>query len=407
MARLMVFSDPHYFAPSLWSQGEALEDYLAHDPKLLMESDAIMRALTDLVERENPQIVLVAGDLTKDGERVSHEGIADYLRQMKSGGRKVFVVPGNHDIQNANALSYAGTETREVPTVSAAEFASIYEDAGYGEAIARDPASLSYVAELAPGLWLLAIDSCIYGDTRGSSKHAGRLSASTRAWIESMLDEAKRSATTVVGMLHHGLIEHFTRQTLLFSDFVVDDHADVASLLLDGGVGAVFTGHFHANDITQFVVDGRKRPLFDIETGAAASYPCPYRIVDIAADTLIVITKYITAIDHDLGLAPDFQTYANDNQRLRLVPLTAELIQSPPYSLPAKRAAEIAPWLADGLVAHYLGDEAISPDVRAQIQSLFVSGRLVEQLAAVMLQSIWTDLPPADNDVTLDLAVQD
>jgi hypothetical protein len=36
-----------------------------------------------------------------------------------------------------------------------------------------------------------------------------------------------------------------------------------------------------------------------------------------------------------------------------------------------------------------------------------MSGHLGEQLAAVMLQSIWTDLHPADNDVTLDLAIRD
>ena len=67
-ARLLVFSDPHYFDPSLGTSGPAFESYLAHDRKLIAESDAIMRALVGLVATENPQVVLVSGDLTKDGE---------------------------------------------------------------------------------------------------------------------------------------------------------------------------------------------------------------------------------------------------------------------------------------------------------------------------------------------------
>jgi hypothetical protein len=294
-----------------------------------------------------------------------------------------------------------------VPTISAAEFASIYEDAGYGEAIARDPGSLSYVAELEPGLWLLAIDSCVYGDARGSSRTSGRLTQGTRDWMKNILVEARRRAIRVVGMMHHGLVEHFSNQTLLFAEFVVDDRAAVAQLFAEGGVRAVFTGHFHATDITQFTASGQTRPIYDIETGSAVTFPCPYRIVALDSDTLAITTRHVTTIDYDLGTAPDFQTLARDSLRLGLESLIAELIQSPPYSLPAERAASLAPWLGDGLVAHYVGDEVMPAEVSTESQSLLASGNLVEQLAGLMLQSIWTDLPTVDNDVTLDLASAD
>jgi len=399
--RLLVFSDPHYFAPSLGPAAAA--DYPAQAGKLVAESDAIMRAMVGLVEAQDPRLVLVSGDLTKDGERASHEAAAAYLRQMRQGGRRVFVVPGNHDIENAAAASYAGGSATDVPTISASDFASIYVDAGYGEAIARDPASLSYVAELRPGLWLLAIDSCIYGDARGSSQTGGRLSDGTRAWITTMLDQAKQRSAKVVAMMHHGLFEHFTNQTLLFADFVVQDRAAVAQLLAAGGVRAIFTGHFHANDITQSVPAGQTQPMFDIETGSAVTYPCPYRIVELAADTLAVATQHVTSIDFPLGTAPDFPTLARDSLRLELEDMIVGLVQAPPYSMSAEHAATLAPWLADGLVAHYLGDEVMTADASTEIQTLLATGNLIDQLAAAMLASIWTDLPPADNHVTLDL----
>jgi len=173
--KLLVFSDPHYFDPSLGTTGSAFESYLASDRKLIAESDAIMRAMVGQVEAVNPQVVLVSGDLTKDGEALSHHSAAAYLAVMKSGGRKVFVVPGNHDIQNAAASSYAGDTATPVDAISAGEFADIYKNFGFSDAMARDTHSLSYVAELVPGLWLLALDSCTYGETRGSSATGGRI----------------------------------------------------------------------------------------------------------------------------------------------------------------------------------------------------------------------------------------
>ena len=100
---LLVFSDPHYYDPSLGTTGTAFDSYVAHDRKLIAESDAIMRALVSAVDAANPEVVLIPGDLTKDGEQISHLSAANYLGQMKAQGRRIFVVPGNHDIQNPGA----------------------------------------------------------------------------------------------------------------------------------------------------------------------------------------------------------------------------------------------------------------------------------------------------------------
>ena len=67
-------------------------------------------------------------------------------------------------------------------------------------------------------------------------------------------------------------------------------------------------------------------------------------------------------------------------------------------------ASQTAPWLGDGLVAHYAGDEVMPADVPQEVQTLQSSSGYVMKLSGTMLQSIWTDLPPSDNTVTLDLA---
>jgi len=405
--KLLVFSDPHYFDPSLGTSGSAFAAYLASDRKLIAESDAIIRAMVAQVAAEDPQVVLVSGDLTKDGEQLSHQTMAGYLAQMKAGGRKVFVVPGNHDIQNGGASSYSGDTVTPVSAISASDFADIYyKDFGFSDAIARDGNSLSYVAELVPGLWLLALDSCIYGDARGPMQSSGRFLDGTKAWIQAQLDEAKQRGVRVMAMMHHGLVEHFANQAFIFPEFVINDRDAVAGLLSNGGVGAIFTGHFHANDITRGTPSTATQSIYDVETGSAVTYPCPYRIVDVSDDSLAITTQHITTIDYDLGGAPDFQTYAHDSLRLGLETLITTLIEAPPYSVAPADAGQLAPWLGDGLVAHYAGDEVMPADALAEVQALKSSSNGVIQLSGTMLQSIWTDLPPPDNTVTLDLAAR-
>lgn len=373
---------------------------------MILESDAILRALIAAVEAENPQAILVPGDLTKDGERSSHDIIAAYLRRMQAGGRRVFVVPGNHDIENGGAARYANDVVTPVPTISAAEFVGIYGDMGYDAALVRDPASLSYVAEIVPGLWLLALDSCVYGNEPGSGTTAGRLTDPTKTWVAAQLSLAESQGSRVIAMMHHGLVEHFANQAVAFPEYLVADRDAVAALLSNGGVGAIFTGHFHANDVTKGLPSGAAKSIYDIETGSTVTYPSPYRIVDVSGDTLTVTTKRVLAIDYDLEGAADFQAYARDRLHEGAATSLSTMLEKPPYSIPADTATRISPWLADAFVAHYAGDEVMPPGVPGEVQTLISSGSGVQVLAGAMLMSVWTDLPPADNTLVLDLAVR-
>ncbi len=403
-ARLLVFSDPHFLDPSLGSTGQALASYVASEGKMIVESDAILRALLAEVEAENPQAILVPGDLTKDGELASHNTVVGYLRRMRAGGRRVFVIPGNHDIENAGALRYMGEMATPVPTLSASEFVSLYGDMGYDAALARDPASLSYVAEIVPGLWLLALDSCIYRDEASPATTAGRLTEPTRAWIAAQLSLAASQGSRVIAMMHHGLVEHFAYQGVSFAEYLVSDRDAIAALLSNGGVGAVFTGHFHANDVTQGRPSGAARSIYDIETGSTVTYPSPYRLVDVLGDTLAITTKHVMTIDRDLEGAADFQSYAKARLHADVSRSLSNVLQAPPYSIPADVVTRILPWLVDATVAHYAGDEVMPASVPGEVQSLLSSGSSVQMMAGTMLRSIWTDLPPSDNHLVINLA---
>jgi predicted MPP superfamily phosphohydrolase len=91
--KIAVLSDIHYMDPSLLMNGAenglAFQTYLAYDPKLIQFSDPIFRTALSKIVREKPDIVLIPGDLTKDGEPVSHESVAALLHQLADDGIKV------------------------------------------------------------------------------------------------------------------------------------------------------------------------------------------------------------------------------------------------------------------------------------------------------------------------------
>jgi 3',5'-cyclic AMP phosphodiesterase CpdA len=60
-----------------------------------VEETQVERGLEPLIERVDPQLVVVTGDLAHRGRRLEHERAAAFLRSL---GRRLLVIPGNHDI---------------------------------------------------------------------------------------------------------------------------------------------------------------------------------------------------------------------------------------------------------------------------------------------------------------------
>lgn len=311
--RIAVMADPHIFPQSLNPSGEAFDRYVSNDRKLLAESEAILqRAVQDILIAE-PDLVLIPGDLTKDAELESHLLMVSMLGLFKERGIPVYVVPGNHDVNNPHAFRYAGDQRFRVPTITASDFERIYADFGYNQAIRRDPHSLSYLVQPYPWLWILCIDSAIYEENKilGYPVVGGAIRPQTMEWILEILDQAKVEGIRVMAQLHHGVVAHFDSQPKVFPEFLLEDWEQVATLWADAGLSVVFTGHFHAQDVAMIeTVQGNR--LFDILTGSLVTFPNPWRMVEIASDFTIRITSYrIEEIDYDTKGMP-FQQYSEE-----------------------------------------------------------------------------------------------
>jgi 5'-nucleotidase len=407
-----VFSDPHYYDADLGTSGAAFEGYLAYDRKLLRESEAILKAAIEGIKNQGEiDFVIIPGDLTKDGELSGHEEVAAYLKTLEDDGIQVYVIPGNHDVSNPHAYAYDGGDVTQTENVSPEKFAEIYADYGYGESLDRDPNSLSYVAEPLPDVWLLAMDSCRYNENEalGTPVVAGRFSQETLDWILEKLGQAEARNKKVIGMMHHGLLEHFTGQSVANpgAEYVIEDWETVSETLAKAGLNLVFTGHYHAQDITSktWEADGETVTLTDAETGSLVTYPNPYRIVTLDADgSTDIESVYITSADYDTGGIP-FNDYSQAYLSEGLMGLAHYTLTLPAdeggYGLPDAQANALAPQITAAYMAHYAGDETPSEEILGIISAYVQSEDLTTQLLGKTLYSLWTDLPPADNMTTI------
>ncbi len=400
--KIAIVSDIHYMDPSLLknnaSTGAAFQAYLDADPKLIEFSDPIFKTVIAQLKSENPDILLIPGDLTKDGERVSHQTMALLLKQLADAHIKVYVVPGNHDVNNPESATYDGDHASPAPSVSATEFSTIYSAFGYQNAISRDPNSLSYVNQIYPGLWLLAIDDCEYEDNQNIAIVAGRIKPGTMQWALSQLQEAKQRHITVFGMMHHNLIEHYSGQTQLDPGYVTEDWESVSDQFINAGVSIFFTGHYHANDVTKRVTGDRE--LYDIETGSLVTAPIPYRILTLKGNELDISTKYVRSISANLPGGLDFPAYSNQFLSQHLDGYFGYMLSNPPYSLPDDLVTYGAPLFRNAIMAHFAGDEKISPKEQAADDVL---GQISPQIGGA-LSSLWTDLNPEDNHLKIKFA---
>lgn len=282
--KICVASDLHLKPLSLCGpvpvgEGDDIFYHATKQGQMNYESTAIIKSFLKAFDESEEEILLLPGDLT-DGNRASHAEMVALLSQAESKGKRVYVICGNHDIEaesTENNIDYK-------------EFRQLYGAFGYDEAVAVDEGSASYTADLNGDYRLLAVDTCYDG------KDEGRIDDRLMTWIKAQAQAAAGDGKHLVAMMHHNVLPHMGGMSVLSSSFFGGSYMKVAEQLADLGIKYVFTGHIHANDITE--TDTKKSgKLYDIMTGSLITYPNAYRKVVFTAAEVNVKTDYVTTID--------------------------------------------------------------------------------------------------------------
>ena len=362
---IVVLSDTHVMGPGLLvNDGAAWQKELANDRKLFDYSQEVFDVLMETMLSEKPDMVLITGDLTKDGELLSHQYVAGQLNRLREAGIKTFVIPGNHDFGSKHALIFDGDQSSKAEVVSREQFTELYRNHGYGAESLRDETSLSYCCEPVEGLLLIGLDS-------GTD---GRLEESTLQWACQQAAQAQQQGKYVLAMMHHALLPHFNAEDQLLPSSVVQNYETVRNRLADAGVQVVLTGHIHISDIAKDYNADLTRSIYDISTGSVISYPCDYRHLSLSEDRaqLSVSTNRITTLpDH-----PVYGTTAKER-------LHQSLSQFVKRSVKNDMIANVA---ANALLIHAEGNENESEEASnimgtLQLAKMFVSSSMKAKMA--------------------------
>lgn len=392
--RIGVISDLHYLSQELMDDGEAAHAYANSTGRNIVAMPEIIDLVVNEYLQSDINYLFIPGDLTKDGERKSHEELVKKLSPLVEKGVKIRIIPGNHDVDIPNSVGFKGKETYQTKSVSTNEFEEIYNNFGYGDAIYKDSASLSYVSELEKDFWLIAIDAIKYDEQTTSSITEGRIKPETERWINQILDEARVNGKTVIGMMHHGLVEHLMYQNLVFGQYLVDDWQRLANSFADRGMKAIFTGHFHATDITKHT-SANNASIYDIETGALCSYPFAYRFISVDKNGMDIETRNMDATKSHPSLASQSKEVL-----FKIAKRSAEhKFKSKGFGIPPETLDKFADLAAHIFIQHAKGDEKLEGDISSILENIKREFDFPIDLDSNSLQ---LDFYPPDNNVKIE-----
>ena len=283
-----MISDVHHLAPKLRGDNEAFHTFMdASDGKLLEYSTEILSAYASTLEAD---VLIVSGDLTTNGEKDTHQWLASYFEKLEQMGTEVFVIPGNHDIDNHYATGFNSGGQRRVNTVTAKSFAKIYEDFGYDQAYSRDPASLSYVVRLTEDTFLLMLDTNKYEDNQalGYPQMSGEIREETFSWLSDVNEDihAQVQNPKIISVSHHNLLSH---SPVHDEGFVVDHPDGILKMVNEMGITLNFSGHIHIQDIEK----DSNRGLTEIVTSSLIQFPQNYGVLSLDEDGYDYHTEWV------------------------------------------------------------------------------------------------------------------
>ncbi|WP_086315715.1 metallophosphoesterase [Candidatus Enterococcus palustris] len=318
-----VVSDPHYIDKSLTDSGIAFKKIkqTAAGKELDFQKES-WQAFIDKAIKQKPEMLIITGDLTLNGEKVSAEKLAELLKQLTDKGINVFVIPGNHDINDGWARKFVGDQQEKTEVISIADFKKIFADFGYQNATSYDKSSLSYSVSVNQRYNFLFLDSNIYPEDsqpQTSPTTGGTIRGKTMKWVKKQLKKAKEEKKKTVVFLHHNIFAH---NELLSNGFVLNNAEEFKKVLADYQVPIVFSGHIHAQDIMTETVNDH--PLTEIVSSSFSIAPQGYGVVTLNGNSFDYQKQENTHKIPQVENYPEYikELFIEDGKRLGYTQLT-------------------------------------------------------------------------------------
>ena len=297
--KIMTASDLHYLDSSLYDDGDLFKLVLENgDGKITEYSEVLVDALIQRTIEERPDVLVLTGDVSFNGEHISHESLAAKLKKIEDEGIDVVVLSGNHDVME-RAVKYHGGDYEYIETINSPMFAQIYEDYGYNQYYSKDPNSNTIIYQINNGFRIICLDA--------NYDYKCFVSDATIAWLKDELEKAKNNNIKMISFSHQNLV----KQSDAFDyGYVINSADKINELYKKYGVPVNFSGHMHI----QHVTNGEN--IDEVLTESMSLYQTHYGIIEVDKEGVNYHTKSLDipgfAKEHGLSdpQVLDFDNYS-------------------------------------------------------------------------------------------------
>ena len=323
-----VISDTHLIADSLHDHGQPFSQMQkTSQGKDLYYQETALSAFVRMAQKKKPTAIIVTGDVTFNGERVSAEKFADIFKPLEE--TQLLVLPGNHDIYDGWAREFRGKKQYYAGQISPRMWRNIFKTS-YKNAVSVDDKSLAYSVQLNPNYLLILADSNDYGKEEATTAPAtaGFLGREQRRWIKAQLQYASENNLQVIFCMHHNLYAH---NPAVNKGYVVDDYRELRKLLAQYNVKLVFSGHIHAQNI---MLPQDPCPATEVVTASFCSNDQGYGVVKVSPKEVsytcyhFKMKDYLTDKEKQNWTLTHFHDYL---ENIQLGTISAELMQKDLY----------------------------------------------------------------------------
>lgn len=271
--KIQFITDVHYYSRKNGTEGKAYDKAESKSQMIIKDSDLVIKAGFDMLAADtSTDIVILAGDTTRNGEIDSHKEFIEMLYDLKAKGKRVYVITATHDFRPGGVTEgYKGDNKIEVPAVDdRQELWDMYYDFGPSEAISTHRESLSYVVQLAPGYRLFALND----DTnfKPEGEQGSGYSDDCMNWIMEQLRDAQENDQYVIAMTHHPMISPSPFYKIIGGGNMQRNHETTREIFADAGLHCMLTGHTHVHDIS-YITTPKGNRFYDVACGALIGCP--------------------------------------------------------------------------------------------------------------------------------------
>lgn len=269
--KITFIADTHHYSKTLGTTGEAYDLRQGSDQKCLAETSEIIDSAFEQIGASDTEAVFILGDVTNDGEMISHIEFREKLYALKKN-KPVYIITATHDwCCDENPRRYDGDKVyHDVPVMRSEDLPEFYKDFGPSQAID------SFITRIGTICYTVQLDDktrviCL-NDDKNDENHAG-FSEECYEWISKQINDAKKDGCLIIGIEHHLLMPH-SSPLICVGSVCVANREIVATRLADMGLKYMLVGHSHMQATDKFT-SKKGNTITEINVGSLCGYPSP------------------------------------------------------------------------------------------------------------------------------------